>query len=41
MVQVLAAVIVLMIAAPPLIRSIFRLRGAGGGLQSLARGWGA
>jgi simple sugar transport system permease protein len=41
MVQVLAAVIVLMIAAPPLIRSIFRLRGAGGGLQALARGWGA
>jgi simple sugar transport system permease protein len=41
MVQVLAAVIVLMIAAPPLIRSIFRLRGGGGGLQALARGWGA
>jgi hypothetical protein len=38
---VLAAIIVLMIAAPPLIRSIFRLRGAGGGLQALARGWGA
>jgi general nucleoside transport system permease protein len=41
MVEVLAAVIVLMIAAPPLIRSIFRLRGAGGGLQALSRGWGA
>ena len=41
MVEILAAVIVLMIAAPPLIRSIFRLRGGGGGLQALARGWGA
>ena len=41
MVQVLEAVIVLMIAAPPLIRAIFRLRGGGGGLQALARGWGA
>ena len=41
MVQVLEAVVVLMIAAPPLIRTIFRLRGGGGGLQVLARGWGA
>jgi general nucleoside transport system permease protein len=41
MVQVLEAVVVLMIAAPPLIRTLFRLRGAGGGLQVLARGWGA
>jgi simple sugar transport system permease protein len=41
MVQVLEAVVVLMIAAPPLIRALFRLRGAGGGLQVLARGWGA
>ncbi|HMD25411.1 MAG TPA: ABC transporter permease, partial [Streptosporangiaceae bacterium] len=41
MVLVLEAVIVLMVAAPPLIRSIFRLRGGGGGLQVLAKGWGA
>jgi simple sugar transport system permease protein len=41
MVQVLEAVVVLMIAAPPLIRTIFRLRGGGGVLQVLARGWGA
>jgi general nucleoside transport system permease protein len=41
MVQVLEAVVVLMIAAPPLIRSLFRLRGGGGALQVLARGWGA
>ena len=40
MVQVLEAVVVLMIAAPPLIRTIFRLRGGGGVLQVLARGWG-
>ena len=41
MVEVLEAVIVLMIAAPPLIRAIFRLHGGGSGLQALARGWGA
>jgi ABC-type uncharacterized transport system permease subunit len=41
MVQVLEAVVVLMIAAPPLIRAIFRLRGGGGGLLVLARGWNA
>jgi len=41
MVEVLQAVVVLMIAAPPLIRAIFRLRGAGGGLEVLARGWNA
>jgi general nucleoside transport system permease protein len=41
MVYVLQAIIVLFVAAPPLIRGIFRLRGGGGGLQVLARGWGA
>jgi ABC-type uncharacterized transport system permease subunit len=41
MVQVLEAVIVLMIAAPPLVRAIFRLHGGGGGLLVLSRGWGA
>jgi general nucleoside transport system permease protein len=41
MVYVLEAIIVLFVAAPPLIRAIFRLRGGGGGLQVLARGWGA
>jgi len=42
MVEVLQAVVVLMIAAPPLIRAIFRLRGGGGGgLEVLARGWNA
>ena len=39
MVEVLEAVIVLMVAAPPLIRAIFRLRGGGGALLVLARGW--
>jgi ABC-type uncharacterized transport system permease subunit len=41
MVQVLEAVVVLFIAAPPLIRAIFRLRGAGGVIQVLSRGWNA
>ena len=41
MVQVLEAVIVLMVAAPPLIRAIFRLRGAGGGVLVLSKGWNA
>jgi len=41
MVEVLQAVVVLMIAAPPLIRAIFRIRGGGGGLEVLARGWNA
>jgi general nucleoside transport system permease protein len=41
MVEVLEAVIVLMIAAPPLVRAIFRLHGGGGGLLVLSRGWGA
>ena len=41
MVEVLQAVVVLMIAAPPLIRALFRLRGGGGGLEVLARGWNA
>jgi simple sugar transport system permease protein len=39
MVEVLQAVVVLMVAAPPLVRSIFRLRAAGGGLLVLSRGW--
>jgi general nucleoside transport system permease protein len=41
MVEVLQAVVVLMVAAPPLIRTIFRLRAAGGGLLVLSRGWNA
>jgi ABC-type uncharacterized transport system permease subunit len=41
MVQVLEAVVVLFVAAPPLIRTIFRLRGAGGILVVLSRGWNA
>jgi simple sugar transport system permease protein len=39
MVEVLEAVVVLMIAAPPLVRAIFRLRSTGGSLQVLSRGW--
>ena len=38
MVQVLEAVVVLFVAAPPLIRTIFRLRGAGGGLAGAVEG---
>jgi general nucleoside transport system permease protein len=43
MVEVLQAVIVLFVAAPPLIRSIFRLRAAGAGGVSLilSKGWNA
>jgi len=41
MVLVLEAVVVLFVAAPPLIRTIFRLRGAGGALVVLSRGWNA
>jgi simple sugar transport system permease protein len=41
LVTVIQALIVLFIAAPPLVRAIFRLRGAhtGGEGQTLARGW--
>ncbi len=41
MVQVLEGVVVLFVAAPPLIRTIFRLRGAGGVIAVLSRGWNA
>ena len=41
MVEVLQAVVVLFVAAPPLIRAVFRLRGAGGVLVVLSRGWNA
>ena len=42
MVEVLQAVVVLFIAAPPLIRAIFRLRAAGAAAsQVLAKGWDA
>jgi len=39
-VQVLEGMIVLFVAAPPLIRSIYRLRGAAGtGMEDFAKGW--
>ncbi len=39
-VQVLEGLIVLFVAAPPLIRAIFRLRGASGsGMEAVAKGW--
>ena len=43
MVYVLEAIIVLFVAAPPLIRSVYRLRKAGGGgaALTLSKGWGA
>ncbi len=42
MVEVLQGVVVLFIAAPPLIRAMYRLRAArGGGIEVLARGWNA
>ena len=43
MVYVLQAIIVLFVAAPPLIRSVYRLRKAGGGgvTLTLSKGWGA
>jgi general nucleoside transport system permease protein len=42
-VQVIQALIVMFVAAPPLIRAIYRLRGtrAGGPGQVLSKGWGA
>jgi ABC-type uncharacterized transport system permease subunit len=40
MVQVLQGLIVLFVAAPPLIRAIFRLRSASGGMETLTKGWG-
>ena len=40
LVQVIQSLIVLFIAAPTLIRSIFRLKAARGGIgQQLAKGW--
>jgi general nucleoside transport system permease protein len=43
MVDVLQAIIVLFVAAPPLIRSVYRLRKAGGGGVglTLSKGWGS
>jgi ABC-type uncharacterized transport system permease subunit len=41
MVEVLQAVIVLFVAAPPLMRAMFRLRGAGGVAVVLSKGWNA
>lgn len=38
-VEVIQGLIVLFVAAPPLIRAIFRLRSASGGMESLAKGW--
>ena len=42
-VQVIQALVVLFVAAPPFIRALFRLRGAkaGGEGESLSKGWGA
>ncbi len=39
LVEVVQALIVLFIAAPGLVRAIFRLRGSGGGGEALAKGW--
>jgi simple sugar transport system permease protein len=36
---VIQALIVLFIAAPVLVRAIFRLRAAGGGIGQLSKGW--
>jgi general nucleoside transport system permease protein len=42
MVEVLQAVVVLFVAAPPLVRAIYRLRAArGGGLEVISKGWNA
>ena len=38
-VSVIQALVVLFVAAPPLIRAIYRLHKATGGAQQLARGW--
>jgi simple sugar transport system permease protein len=38
-VQVLQGLIVLFVAAPPLIRAIFRLRSASGGMEIAGKGW--
>ncbi len=40
-VQVLQGLIVLFVAAPPLIRAVFRLRKASGGMGAVAKGWNA
>jgi general nucleoside transport system permease protein len=42
MVEVLQAVVVLFVAAPPLVRAIYRLRAArGGGIEVISKGWNA
>ena len=43
MVEVLQAVVVLFVAAPPLIRAIYRLRAAGAAASGevLSKGWNA
>jgi general nucleoside transport system permease protein len=38
-VQVIQGLIVLFVAAPPLIRAVFRLRRATGGVEAVAKGW--
>ncbi|HXP19265.1 MAG TPA: ABC transporter permease [Streptosporangiaceae bacterium] len=39
-IEVIQALIVLFVAAPPLIRAVFRLRAArGGGMEAVAKGW--
>ncbi|MHB8555865.1 MAG: ABC transporter permease subunit, partial [Candidatus Dormibacteria bacterium] len=40
LVQVIEAVIVFFIAAPALIRAIYRIRTTGGGLRLISQGWG-
>lgn len=40
LVQVIEAVIVFFIAAPALIRAIYRIRTSGGGLRLISQGWG-
>jgi general nucleoside transport system permease protein len=39
-VEVIEGLIVLFVAAPPLIRAMFRLRGAGASIEMLGKGWG-
>ena len=39
-VLVVQSLIVLFVAAPPLIRQVFRLKGGGAGSMQISKGWG-